>query len=294
MNAQNNSDVSGYCDVKGGKVWYTIFGSEKQGTPLLCIHGGPGGSHDYLLTFNSFSSDRPVIFYDQLGCGNSDKPTDNSLWTVERYTDELRILIEHLNYDTVILLGQSWGAALALEYYLLCPRKVKAIIFSGPLINSELFIEGARSYLPSLPESIRNTIIECEDKKDFTNLKYMEAMNFYYNLHLCRMNPWHPLLLKTFGKLNTNIYTSMWGPSEFTGTGSLMKYDRSIDLNKITIPVLYTCGEYDEAAPYIVKRFSEMTPNSEFVVMKDCSHSHHLEKTDEYNYIVNTFINKLY
>ncbi len=293
MNAQNISEVDGYCDVNGGKIWYKIFGANRQGTPLICIHGGPGGSYDYLLTISSLADERPVIFYDQLGCGNSDKPTDNSLWTVERYTDELKLLVEHLKYDTVILLGQSWGTVLALEYYLSSPQKVKAIIFSGPLISSELFIEGARSYLPLLPENIRNTINECEEKNDFTNEKYLEAMNFYYNLYLCRMNPWHPLLMKTFSKLNTDIYNSLWGPSEFTGTGSLMKYDRTNVLNEINIPVLYTCGEFDEAAPYIVEKFSKMTPNSEFAVMKDCSHSHHLEKTGEYNYIVKTFIGKL-
>ena len=293
MNAQNVSEVTGFCDVKGGKIWYKIIGAEKQAVPLICIHGGPGGSHDYLLTLSSLSSERPVIFYDQLGCGNSDKPSDNSLWTIERYTDELKLLLEHLKYDSVILLGQSWGAVPALEYFLLSPQKVKALIFSGPLISSELFIEGARSYLSSLPDSIRKTIIESEDKQDFTNQKYIDAMNFYYNLHLCRMNPWHPLLLETYGKMNADIYSFMWGPSEFTGTGSLMKYDRTKKLKNITIPILFTCGEYDEAAPYIVKRYSKTTPNSEFVVMKDCSHSHHLENIDEYNYIVKTFINKL-
>lgn len=293
MNTQNISEVTGFCNVKGGKIWYKIIGAEKQGTPLICIHGGPGGSHEYLLTLTPLASERPLIFYDQLGCGNSDKPSDNSLWTVERYTDELNLLVEYLKYDSVILLGQSWGTVLALECHLLYPQKVKALILSGPPVSAELFIEGARSYLPLLPENIRSTIIEYEDKKDFTNQEYIDAMNFYYNLHLCRMNPWHPLLLETFGKMNANIYNYMWGPSEFTGTGSLMNYDRTNELNNISIPVLFTCGEYDEAAPYIVERYSKAIPDSKFVVMKDCSHSHHLENIDEYNYIVKSFINKL-
>lgn len=293
MNAQSISETTGFCNVKHGNIYYKIFGAEKPGTPLICIHGGPGGSHDYLLSMKPLAENRPVIFYDQLGCGNSDKPEDTSLWTIEHYTEELKLLIEHLNYEKVILLGQSWGAVPAVGYYLANTYKVKALVLSGPLISSALFIEGARSYLPSLPENIRSTIIKCEESYDFSNPEYQEAMTYYYNLHLCRMSPWHPLLLETFGKLNVDIYNTLWGPSEFACNGSLLEYDKTSNLNDIKIPVLYTCGEFDEAAPYIMQNFQKQTPGSELAILKDCSHSHHLEKTDDYNYIVNSFINKV-
>lgn len=290
LNAQTISETTGFCKVKHGNIWFKIYGKEKPGTPLICIHGGPGGSHDYLLSIKPLAENRPVIFYDQLGCGNSDKPADTSLWTVGRSKEELKLLVEHLGFDKVILLGQSWGAVPALEYYFACPEKVKALILSGPLISSALFVEGARSYLPSLPENIANAIIKNEESMDYSSAEYQEAMTYYYNRHLCRMNPWHPLLLETFSKLNVEIYNTLWGPGEFTMTGSLLSYDITPRLRDIKVPVLYTCGEFDEAAPYIMEKFREQTPDSKLVVMNDCSHSHHLEKTDEYNYIIGSFI----
>jgi len=286
------SEVTDYCNVEGGKIWYVIYGAEKTGTPLICIHGGPGATHNYLLTINELAKDRPVVFYDQLGCGLSDKPDNESLWTVERYTSELETLIKHLGYTEVFLLGQSWGAMLAIELYFTKSVKVKGMILSGACVSPALFVKGARSYLPMLSDIFRNVILDCEDRKDFNNESYTEAMNYYYNRHLCRTNPWHPLLLESMNNINSKIYTFMWGPSEFTATGTLLNHDRMNDLHKLSLPVLYTSGEYDEATPEITKMLSDLTPNSEIVVFKDASHSHHLEKTEEYNYIVKSFIEK--
>ncbi|MCX6157580.1 MAG: proline iminopeptidase-family hydrolase [Ignavibacteriae bacterium] len=294
MVAQGNtlSGVTDYCDVVGGKIWYIIYGAEKSGTPLVCIHGGPGATHDYLLTINELDGDRPVVFYDQLGCGRSDKPDNDSLWTVERYTKELGTLIKHLGYTEVFLLGHSWGTILATELYFTKSVKVRGMILSGACISPDLFVKGARSYLSALPDNYRKVISNCEKIKDFNNASYTEAMNYYYNLHLCRTTPWHPLLLESLNNINSKIYTYMWGPSEFTATGTLLNHNRINDLQKISVPVLYTSGEYDEATPEITKMLSDLTPDSKIVVFKDASHNHHLEKTEEYNYIVKSFIEK--
>lgn len=64
----------GFVTVEGGKIWYRIAGKESSGIPLLIVHGGPGATHDYLLNLETLSNERPVIFYDQLGCGNADHP----------------------------------------------------------------------------------------------------------------------------------------------------------------------------------------------------------------------------
>ena len=294
MRAQEKplSEVTDFCNVEGGKIWFIIYGAEKNGTPLICIHGGPGATHDYLLTINELASDRTVVFYDQLGCGRSDKPDNESLWTVDRYTNELESLIKYIGYPEVYLLGQSWGSMLAVELYLIKSVIVRGMILSGACISPELFVKGARSYIPALPEKYKDIILDCEDRKDFNNESYTEAMNYYYNLHLCRTNPWHPLLLKSLNNINNNIYSFMWGPSEFTATGTLLNHDRINDLPKISVPVLYTCGEYDVATPENTKMLSDLTPDSKLVVFKDASHSHHLEKTVEYNYIVKSFIEK--
>ncbi len=69
----------------GYRTWYRIVGDqEDEGKfPLLCLHGGPGMSHDYLEPLEAIAeTGRRVIFYDQLGCGNSDHPHDPALWNI--------------------------------------------------------------------------------------------------------------------------------------------------------------------------------------------------------------------
>ena len=110
----SETNREGYADVPGGRVWYKVVGSG-GGVPLLTLHGGPGAGHDYLESLEALSSDRPVIFFDQLGCGKSDQPEDVSLWRIERYVDEVKALREALSLDRIHLFGQSWGGWLAIE-----------------------------------------------------------------------------------------------------------------------------------------------------------------------------------
>ena len=107
---------TGMIDVPGGRVWYQRLGTG-VGTPLLALHGGPGAGHYYLDPFvERMSEHRPVIVYDQLGCGESEKPDDVSLWTVDRFVEELDVVREALGLQECHLFGQSWGGWLSIEY----------------------------------------------------------------------------------------------------------------------------------------------------------------------------------
>ncbi len=128
------SPTEGYVDVEGGRVWFRIVGSGNA-TPLVLLHGGPGAPSHYLNPLEQISEDRPVIFYDQLGAGRSDRPTDTTLWRVDRFVDELAQLRSALGLDEVHILGHSWGAMLAMDYMLTEPDGVKSIIFASPALN---------------------------------------------------------------------------------------------------------------------------------------------------------------
>jgi proline iminopeptidase len=111
-------NTEGTISVPGGRVWYRIVGGGAAGTPLLVLHGGPGAPHDYLENLIALADERPVVFYDQLGCGRSERPDDPSLWRVERFVAELAAVLQTLGLSRVNLLGQSWGTMLAVEYLL--------------------------------------------------------------------------------------------------------------------------------------------------------------------------------
>lgn len=283
----------GYIDVPGGKVWYGQVGPDLKGIPLLVLHGGPGAPHDYLEPLESLGSERPVIFYDQLGCGNSEQPDDSSLWTIDRFLEELEQVRHFLALEKIHILGQSWGSMLATDYILkMKPSGVESLIFSGPCLSASRFLADQRAYLSEMPEDMQRTISEKEASGDFDSPQYQEAMMSYYKRHVCRLAPWPECLNRTIEKFGKAVYEHMWGPSEFTITGTLKDYERAERLKEITQPVLFTCGRYDEATPKTTAYYHEMHPRSDMVIFEDASHEHHLEKPREYIDVIRNFLRR--
>jgi proline iminopeptidase len=286
--------VEGYIPVTDGNIWYKIVGANRKNTPLLVLHGGPGAPHDYLEPLEALSDERPVIFYDQLGCGNSDKPDDVSLWTLERFVNELEHVRIYLGLDKMHLLGQSWGTMLAVDFMLAKkPKGVVSLILSGPCLSSSRFISDQKIYLLELPEPLQRIINEGEASGCFSSKEYQDAMRTYYKIHMCRLDPLPDCMNRTYEKLGNEVYEQIWGPSEFTITGTLKGYERADLLKEISVPTLFTCGRYDESTPSTTEYYCSMLPGSEFVIFEDASHLHHLEKTDEYLEVVRNFIDKI-
>lgn len=285
------SDKEGYIPVKGGNIWYKVCGADKDGVPLLIIHGGPGAPHDYLETLESLASERPVIFYDQLGCGNSDRPSDTSLWTLERFVDELETVRNTLAPGRVHLLGQSWGSMLAVEYMIVKkPREIVSLIMSGPAIDAQRFASDAAGYLHELPDEMQAAISECDSSGDYSRPEYQNAVMEFYKKHLCMLDVWPECMDRTFRKFGQESYEYMWGPSEFRVTGVLSGFDRTGSLHELNVPVLYTCGRYDEATPAATMYYSGLTPGSQFYIFEGASHQHHLEKPEEYLKVTGEFL----
>lgn len=283
----------GTINVTGGKVWYRIVGADQEGIPLLVLHGGPGAPHDYLEPLEALADERPVIFYDQLGCGNSDVPDNDSLWTTERFVEELEVVRKELAPGEVHILGQSWGTMLASEYMITKqPDGVVSLILSSPCLSAKRWEADQRQYLEELSEEEVAVVLACEEIGNFDSPAYQDAMIHYYRLHLCRLDEWPECQDRTFEKMGTNVYNYMWGPSEFSPTGTLKGFDRTADLHEIDLPVLFTCGRYDEASPESTAYYQSLIPGSELVIFEDASHEHHLEKTKEYLSAVRDFLRR--
>jgi proline iminopeptidase len=283
----------GFIEVPGGRVWYGIAGEGAPGIPLLVLHGGPGAPHDYLEPIAALAGRRPVVFYDQLGCGNSDKPDNVALWTVERFVEELACLRAALKLDRVHVLGQSWGSMLAVDYLLRkSPSGVLSLVLSGPFLNAPRFAADQRRYVEQMPADVRNTILESETRGDYESEAYQEAMIAYYRRHVCRLDPWPESVNRTFEKMGVQVYRHMWGPSEFTVTGTLKDCDLTGDLRKIGIPVLFTCGRCDEATPEATEDLLLNLPGSEMIIFEEASHMHHLEKPRAYLGAISDFMHR--
>ena len=282
----------GYIEVEGGKVWYQIAGSGSA-TPLLLLHGGPGAPSVYLRPLERIAVDRPVIFYDQLGAGRSPAPADRSLWTVERFVDELAEVRAALGLDEVHILGHSWGSMLAMDYMLTQPEGVKSLIFASPALNVDRWADDAKELLKAMPDETRALIEQHESEGTTDAPEYQEAVMAYYRMYLSRSDPWSPHLLAAFEGFNTELYGYMWGPSEFTATGTLKDYNREADLRKLDLPVLFTTGRHDEARPETVQHFQSLVPGAELQIFEDSAHMTMLDEPDTYAEAIRAFLNRV-
>lgn len=289
----------GYVEVDGGRVWYEIRVDDSnpratEATPLLGLHGGPGFCHDYLESLWDLADERPVILYDQLGCGNSERPADASLWIPDRFVVELGQLREALGLERVHILGQSWGSMLLVDYMLTQPDGVESITLASPCTSIPMWLADTNLLRSQLPAEVREVLDRCEAAGDLRSEEYGEATLEFYRRHLCRLDPWPMAMQRSMAKASTIVYNAMWGPTEFNMTGgNLRYYDRTPQLGQITVPALWTCGRYDEAQPETVEHYRDCLPGSELVVFEQSSHTAHLEEREAYMRVLRDFLAKV-
>jgi len=288
----------GFIPFRGYKVWYGIVGEkeERGKLPLLCLHGGPGASHDYLEPLGVLAeTGRRIIFYDQLGTGSSDHPHKPELWTVELFVEEVGVVRQALGLERVHILGQSWGGMLAMEYALTKPKGLASLILADSPANMSLWISEVNRLRSQLPPEVQQTLLKHEQEGTTNDPAYQEATLVFYRLHLCRLDPWPQCLLRTYEKLmqDPEVYYTMNGPSEFHVTGTLKNWNIANRLNEIQVPTLLLSGRYDEATPEVVETVHRGIKGSEWIILENSSHMPHLEESERYNQVLADFLSRV-
>jgi len=279
----------GIIETANGRIWYSVQGESRPKKPILVLHGGPG--------FISMSEgletlweDRPVYFYDQLGCGRSDRAASSDFCSVENYVAELAQVRTALKLEDFYLMGFSWGCALACAYMLARrPVGVKGVMLCAPYLSSPAWDADQRRNIALMPPEIRAAIELGETTGDFGEA-YQAAMMAYYERHVCVLSPWPDFMQSAFSKLNPDVYHTMWGPSEFTMTGKLKDYDLTPRLPEIVQPVLLTCGDRDEAGVKTVKDFQQRFPHARMAVIPQASHLHQIERPEIFAAVIRDFL----
>ena len=283
-------EEEGHIDVPGGQVWYKVVGSGES-VPLLTLHGGPGGGHDYLEPLNALASERPIVFFDQLGCGKSDTPDDVSLWRIDRFVDEVTAVRDALGLDRIHLLGHSWGGWLAIEYMLGAPSGVVSLTLASTSASIPQFVHEAGTLISELPREMAETMRRLEAEGDFENPEFEAGMMEFYKRHLCRLDPWPDPIMRSLENLDGNIvYETMNGPTEFTVIGNMKDWNRIEKLGEIVAPTLITCGRYDELTPTCSRTLRQGIMNSRMHVFERSAHMAHLEETESYLQILSEFL----
>jgi len=274
--------------VDGGRIWYRVVGSGNA-TPAILLHGGPGYSSFYMRSLEALGADRPVVRYDQLGAGKSDRVSDTAMFNIAHFVRELDSLRSHLGYDKVHLVGHSWGTILGFEYYRAHPEHVASLTLMSPALDIPAWEKNAKRLVKTLPDSSQKAIATREAEKNYTAADYQAALGEFYGKYVWR-RPVQAELDSLTATVNEGIYNYMQGPSEFTITGTLKQYDATPFLKNVKVPVLFTVGEFDEADPPTVKRHAQLTPGAKYAIIPNAAHIVEWDNPDETNRLVRDFL----
>jgi L-proline amide hydrolase len=276
-------------EFEGHETWYRVEGELGGGgpAPLVLIHGGPGGSHDYLLPLLSLARGRAVVLYDQLGCGNSTHLPERGadFWTVELYLRQLDALIDHLGIGGAYhVLGHSWGGCLAQEHAITRPLGLRSLVLSDTAASYSAFASEANRLREQLPADVRAILTRHEAAGTTDDPEYLRACQVFYERHMCRALPWPEELQRSFASTERDptVYHVMNGPSEFHITGSLRDWQCTDRLDLIEAPTLVLSGRYDEATPALQDVLVSGIPRTEQAIFEESSHMPFFEEPDAY------------
>ncbi len=266
-------------------------------TTLLLIHGGPGAGSGTLRETHhpkQLGLDMQVVTWDQLGCGESPCEHDDSLWSIERFTQECTDVIIQLNLKHVILLGRSWGGVIAQEYVLKNPNAVEALILGGSSCDMALMQVGFEHCKNALGLEFREMMHRRETAGTTDHPEYRAAVTLLSYRHVCRLETWPESLTTAISTPQAKrAMEILFGKYFFNCTGVLQAYDRSVALKKIKLPALIMHGEHDYISLACATRLHESLSNSVLTILKGCSHFSYLEDFDQYQQILKRFLKGL-
>jgi L-proline amide hydrolase len=225
--------------------------------PLLVIHGGPGMPHDYLRDLDALADDRPVVYYDQIGCGRSDHPNDESIWRLATFVEEVDVVRNALGLDTVHLLGHSAGGWSALQYALCRPHGMESLHLASTCAS-----------LPQYETGVRRLERELPDRADIA---------LFNRRHLTGTDVVPAHVERALMSRNRTINAVM--------VGALEGWDVTNQLGGIDAPVLVTSGRDDTMTPDTVRSMVEAIPGARWVIFE---HSAHLPMVTETELFVQT------
>ena len=260
-------------------VWTKRVGTNPD-LKVLLLHGGPGSTDEAYECFDTWFPRAGIeyYYYDQLGSYRSDQPDDPSLWTLDRFVDEVEQVRVALGLDrgNFVLLGQSWGGLLAMEYAVRHQEHLKGLVISNMMSSSRLYNEYAANVLmPAMDQEVLAEIKRFEAEGNTSDERYEQLlMEHHYVLHVCRLPlaDWPDPVQRAIAHINPAIYVPMQGPSELGLSGALEDWDRSADLTGIDVPALVIGAAHDTMDPAHMRWMAGQLPQGRYLHCPDGSH----------------------
>jgi proline iminopeptidase len=257
-------------------VWTKTIGNNPH-IKVLLLHGGPAFTHEYMECFESFFPREgfEMIEYDQLGSFYSDKPKDTSLWTIERFADEVEQVRNELGLhkDNFYLLGNSWGSMLAMQYALKYQENLKGLIITNMMSSIPDFNEYNKKILKEdLGQSSLDSMEQMEAAGQTESRRYNQFLQIYNDRHMCRVIPNPDPMLRGFTHMNSAVMNTLIGPGNINLSGRLANWDIKKRLPEIKVPTLVVGAKYDFMDPNHMKWMSTQIQNGRYLYCPDGSH----------------------
>lgn len=289
--------VEGFIPFGDYQTWYRVTGDLTSPlTPLVLVHGGPGCSHDYLDVLKEIAhTGRAVVHYDQVGGGRSTLLPDQGpeFWTVDLFLSELDNLLEFLGINKRYhFLGQSWGGMLGAEHAIRRPAGLRALILSNSPASMTLWASEAKILRAQMPPEIEAALDRHEANSTTNDPEYLAATQAYYDVHVCRVVPNPPELVRTFEFManDSTVYNTMNGPNEFFCIGTLREWSVVDRVHAINASTLLLSGRFDEATPATVQPFFDNIPDVRWEIFENSSHMPFIEEPERYREVVEAFL----
>jgi proline-specific peptidase len=271
----------GFVRALGYRIYYKSIGEPSKAT-ILCLHGGPGGSHWSMINMADLaSSGYRVVWYDQLGCGGSEKPRSYRNYTIERSADEAEVVRRGLRLGRVHLWGYSYGGSLALQTILSHPRGFLSLVVSSGFASTAQWVAELRRLVSRLPARMRMAIETGEAKGKYDDPRYKKAMTEFMRRHFSdlRVTPYNMAV----GTANTKIMRMMTGdPDAITVTGNLASWNVVQKLKQIRVPTLVTVGARDLVTPACARTIHRGIRGSRLVIFRKSGHDALYKERDLY------------
>ncbi|MGA8276311.1 MAG: proline iminopeptidase-family hydrolase [Thermoplasmata archaeon] len=293
MGANLPVNQEGLLPVNGYRLFWKSVGEPGPKGTVLALHGGPGATHDYLLSLNDLAAKGyRIVYYDQLGCGRSDLARRLTEYTVERDVADLEALRTRLGLGRVHLFGSSYGGMLAIAYALAHPEGLKTLISASGLADVPFTVREMQRLKRELPPPTLATLELYEGRGEFQNPDYLAAVMQFYRRHLCRLDPWPPEVIYSLDHISLPKYGTMNGPNEFTIIGTIKDWNVTPRLGEIRIPTRVTAGRYDEITPAVAESIHHGIPGSEYELFAESSHTAFWEERPRYMEVLSAFLDR--
>jgi proline iminopeptidase len=283
------AQLEGTIAVPGGNVWFKRVGAG-AGLPLLAVHGGPGLPHNYISSLARLADEREVIFWDQLGCGNSERPHNTALWTMERSVAEMDAVVHGLGLDRFHIFGNSWGGMMLQQYALDALSGAVSLTISNSTPSIPRFAVNVVRMKAELDAATQAAVDRHEAAETTNSAEYQAAIRTWNETYLCRIRPWPKELEDAFRNMGTEIFETMFGPSDFRIVGTIRDWDVFERLGEIAVPTLLLAGRFDECSPDDMREMHRRIAGSRFELFESTAHLPIIEEPQRFDRVMRDFL----